>query len=495
MEDHEHTHAVPYAIRKLMDTALGAIDQRELDSAARTCERVAAALPSHPDVRHTLGLIYLEQGRVQLALRHIGRSIELNPRNARAYRSMGDALSRSGQYPLAVRAYERSCILDPDNPDAMLNKGNALHAMNCFDEAGQAYLKILDRMPDHSRALNNLAKLHQDLRDHDRALALYNRCIDRHPEYAEARFNRALLLLSIGAYKQGWKAYEWRFKRAEASRVYPHRLATPRWKGEPFGGRHLLIHCEQGMGDVLQFCRYLPMVKALGGEVTLEVHRPLVRLFHSHSCIDRVIAFDRRRPATIPHDLHVPLMSLPMIFDTSAHTIPSTVPYLHIDGPTSARTTAHIRKDRFNVGLFWSSSDLDPRRNLPIGQCSRWFDNPGIHFVSLQVGEASGQLQAMRNRASSITELGHAFEDFHDTAQALAGLDLVVSVDTAVAHLAGAMGKALWVLLPFSADWRWEAVDGVCPWYPRARLFRQPRHGDWQPVIREVGRGLGRQSG
>jgi tetratricopeptide (TPR) repeat protein len=470
----------------MMKKAEAHITAGQLDTAALIYKQTLSMVPDAPALHHTLGLVYLEQAHTELALFHIGRSIELDPLNSRAYRSMGDAFSASGQHCLSILAYQKACLLNPNNTDALLNLGMVYHELDACDQARLTFLKILEQAPDHMRALNNLGKVYHDMGRLKHSLSCYDRCVNLYPNYAEARFNRAALLLALGEYKLGWQEYEWRFKLSAAGNVYPHQLRTPRWQGEDYHGRRLLVHCEQGMGDVLQFVRYIPLVKKRGGTLIMEAHAQLVPLLKSLPHVDELAIFNPEHSPKTQHDLHIPLLSLPTIFDTSTDTIPSTIPYLHIDSGKAKPWLTHLKKDHVNIGLVWASSDLNPRRNLPIDKCGSWFQHTGLHFIGLQKGAASGQLMALKGKASPSTELGHYLNDFHDTAAVMSHLDLLISVDTAAAHLAGAMGIPLWVLLPFNADWRWSSRSHYSPWYPSARLYRQTRYGDWNNVINKV---------
>lgn len=485
MSEH-HQSVLPPNLLAMLDGAEACIHTGQLQHAASIYEKILSMVPASPDLHHILGLVYLEQARTDPALFHIGRSIELAPHNSRYYRSMGDALCASGQFPLSILAYQKACAIDPDNTDALLNLGAVYHKLDAYDQAKSTFQTILDRAPEHVRALNNLGKILHDMGQLKRALACYDRCITLQSHYAEARFNRAALLLALGDYKRGWQEYEWRFKRSGSGNVYPHRLRTPRWRGDDYEGLRLLVHCEQGMGDALQFMRYLPLAKERGGTLILETHAPLAPLLKALPQVDETVFFDPQRAPDIQHDLHIPLLSLPGLFDTGADTIPCAIPYIRIEPGKAAPWRTYLKKDHVNIGLVWASSDLNPKRNLPIDTCSSWFQHPGLHFIGLQKGAAAGQLMRLKGKASSCVELGRHLRNFHDTAAVMSHLDLMISVDTAAAHLAGAMGVPLWVLLPFNADWRWPALGRTSPWYPSARLFRQTCCGDWKDVIDEV---------
>lgn len=481
------THdALPQA-RELMDAANRHIQAGRTESALPIYEKLVQVLPDHPDLHHTLGLAYLETGHIDLAVTHMGRSVELNPQNDVAYRGLGDALVAADQIPLAIRSYQRSNDLNPGNADALLHLGNLFHELAMYERAEEAFSRILSGSPHHQQGMNNLAKLYHDMGRLEPALDLYDRCLAQNPQYAEAQFNRAALLLAMGDYRRGWEAYEWRFRRANAASAYPHRLSTPRWQGEEFKDRRLLVHCEQGMGDVLQFMRYLPMVKALGGDVTLEAHEPLVPLLERQAGVDAVIPFNPNRPPDLRHDLHVPMLSLPKIFIRRSVDIPAAIPYIRVHQTNVDEWRRHLKPGAVNIGLVWASSAVDPRRNLPIDRCGSWFHHPELHFVSLQKGKAANQIEQLGNAASSAANLDPHLHNFLDTACAMACLDLVISVDTAPLHLAGAMGVPLWVPLPFSADWRWPLDGTSSQWYPQATVFKQKSPGHWDDVIESIG--------
>jgi Flp pilus assembly protein TadD len=476
----------PSPVHVLLEEAKSHIDAGRLDAAVSIYELVAAMLPDNSDVHHTLGLVHLEAGRYDQAVGHIGRCLELTPSNAAAYRSMGDALGASQQFSLALSAYEKACTLDPGNLDALLNLGNLFHGLDLFDRAEATYAKIIARAPEHMQALNNLGKVNHDKGRLQRALVFYDRCLDLYPRHAEAQFNRAALLLAMGDFKRGWESYEWRFRRPGAARVYPHRLTTPRWQGDAYRNRRLLVHCEQGMGDMLQFVRYLPLVMQRGGTLLLEAHEPLVPLFKVQPWVDEVIAFNEKQPTAIPHDLHIPLLSLPRVFQTGTDTIPHAIPYIETNSQSPNHLKQYIKYDRLNIGLIWASSDINPKRNLPLEKCHAWFQNPKLHFISLQKGNAAQQILPMQSHASAISVLGQHLTNFLDTACLMAHLDLIISVDTAPLHLAGGMGRPLWALLPFNADWRWPMGDGLSLWYPQTKIFRQSSPGNWEDVIAAI---------
>ncbi len=460
-----------------------------LDLATQAYEKMLDQKPGDADIHHILGLVHAERTRWHAALQEIQKAIALNPNKAVFFRSLGDVSLALENYAEALNAYARALQLQPDDVDALLNMGNLCHKTGNSKQALQCYTHIIKIHPDYHKALNNIGKVYFDEGDAKSALTYYNMALRQAPNYAEARFNRAVASLLSGDYTQGWPDYEWRHRRSNAHEVYPHKLSSERWQGQKYKGQTLLVHCEQGMGDTLQFARYLPMVKARGGKLFFEVQPDLLPLFKNLAHIDGMLQFNARRAPDIAHHYHIPLLSLPLIFNTNLSTIPAEVPYLHADSPKIAYWR-HIMKNagrNLKVGIVWASSALDPKRNCPLEACAPWFHIPGVQFYSIQKGPAARELHSRFGRLP-ITDLGDRLDDFDDTAGVIANLDVIVSVDTAVAHLAGAMGKPLLVMLPFVADWRWLTGCSESPWYPTARLIRQQSRADWNSVVNEVGR-------
>jgi tetratricopeptide (TPR) repeat protein len=474
---------------KLAAQAKSHIDSGRLEDAAGIYRSILSINPTDADTHHVLGLVYAELLQWTQAREAIETAIRCNPERALFKRSLGDVCRSGGDGEAALAAYNQALQLSPDDAETLLNLGNLLNENGDLKKAMAIYERILVAHPGDPQALNNIGKTYFDQADIDSAIKYYNESIQRDPEYAEARFNRAVALLLKGELAKGWLDYEWRFKRQNAQKVYPHALQGRRWNGSPFGGECLLVHCEQGLGDVLHFCRYLPMVKALGGTVIFEAHRPLMPLLQTMSAIDEVIPFNSSSPPAIRYDLHIPLLSLPLLMKTTLAKVPAKIPYLHADPQRAAAWRGRLPEGGLRVGLVWSGSATDPQRACRLKDWQAWWGDERIRFFSLQKGPATDQAEAL-TASQPMVQLGAELTNFSETAAAIAHLDLVISVDTAVAHLAGAMGKPVWVLLPLVPDWRWLLNRGDSPWYPTARLFRQTRRNDWSQVIDEVGAAL-----
>jgi len=421
------------------------------------------------------------------ALADYDRAAALRPDAAPIHSNRGNALREVGRAQEALIAFDRAIALKPDYAEAHSNRGNAQLELNRLTEALADYERALALKPNFADALVNRGNALHHLGREREAIASFDRAIEISPQLAEAHWNKALTCLAFGDFAIGLQEYEWRWKRD--SELKPRDFVQPQWQGDDLHGRTILLHAEQGFGDTIQFIRYLPMVVAKGGKVVLEIPddlRPLI------GRSEGVVAIARRGEALPPFDVHCPLMSLPLAFGTTLTTIPAPIPYLSAPAERIERWRARVAGMKTpRIGLVWSGKPThknDHNRSIPLAQLAPLLAQPGISFVSLQKEYRDADLAGLAKMP--LLRLDHALADFADTAGAIAALDLVIAVDTAVAHLAGAMGKPLWLLLPAIGDWRWlmERVDS--PWYPSARLFRQPQIGDWQSAIAEVSREL-----
>jgi tetratricopeptide (TPR) repeat protein len=325
----------------------------------------------------------------------------------------------------------------------------------------------------------------QEEGEFDRAIEYFDRAIQIRPDYGEARFNRAAIELLKGNFETGWRDYEGRSHQAIWRRNHSCPETMPRWDGASFSGKRLCVHSEQGLGDTLQFVRYLPLVKALGGTVILETSEPLLELLKPSAWVDEFVVQGTGKSKDADHDMCVPLLSLPGIFNTRLDTIPASVPYLNADAVKVNYWKKKLTTVDFKVGLVWAGNPThkkDRSRSIGLEGFRALTNIAGVRVYGLQKGDAALQAQKMAD-TMEIRNFGDELNDFSDTAALIENLDLVVSVDTAVAHLAGAMGKATWVLLPFVPDWRWMLERDDSPWYPGLRLFRQPEKGNWEAVL------------
>jgi hypothetical protein len=396
--------------------------------------------------------------------------------------NLGEMYRRVGRYDEAVVAGERALALDPANPLVLNNLGVARYDRGQYDKAIECYRRAIALAPASPEAHNNLGNAVLAQGDATAALAFYRHAVALNPDYVEAHNNLAMTLLLTGDFESGWRELEWRHRRA--GRPQPP-ISQPQWRGEDFAGRTLLVQGEEGHGDAIHFLRYLPAVVARGGKVVLSVHRPLVRLARDLVTNVEVLALEAQPPR---FDLHCSLMSLPLVFGTTLASVPAEVPYLSVAAEVAERWQRRLAGgSTLNVGLVWSGSvkyGLNRHRAMAADRLAPLLDIEGVRWFSLQVGEPKVELSGLPH--GKITDLSGELEDFTETAGALLALDLVISTDTAVPHLAGALARPAWVMLAFVPDWRWLLDRDTSPWYPTMRLFRQSRSGGWGRVVERV---------
>ena len=425
----------------------------------------SAALAEDPDSLFNLANLLAGRGRHTEAERFYLRALRRRPDFGKVYNNLGNTLRATGRLQEAIACFQHAIRTLPDSIGPLNNLGNALRAAGCFTEAEAAYRRALTLHPDSADTWCNLGNVQRDRRRHAEALACYGRALDLNPGFAEVHFNRAWVHLLQGRFDSGWPEYEYRLQRPAWKTGCAGRVNLPSWDGMPFKGRSLLVYDEQGLGDAIQFARYIPRLKALGGSVILEARRCLLPLFASLKGVDRLVARKSLyRPAT-EADAYVPLLSLPRLFQTRIDSIPWDGPYLHAEPMAKHRWRQRFGMDEYRIGIAWSGSKVEPLRACPPMLFEALARRPG---VALYVLQKESRFTDPGLNLSAAAHLGPKFADFGETAAALAHLDLVISVDTVVAHLAGAMGKPVWVLLPFTADWRWlDWTDRTLPGTPR----------------------------
>lgn len=464
--------------------------QREDHQRAVTLIRKAITIRGREPAFHsTHGTVLLALGRTEAAAESFRCALEIDPEHVDALNNLGNVLMRRGEAAAAEGCYRRALAARPGNALACNNLGSALRAQGRLDEAAAAYRSALEARPRYSSALSNLGRVLHEKGRYDDALECYDRAVAVDPEFAEARANRATLLLQLGHFAEGWEDYEWRWRTAGFTT--PRRdFDRPAWDGSELGGRTILLHAEQGLGSAIQFVRYAALVAARGGRVVLECARPLARLFSALQALpDPAVAHLVIKGEPLPaFDVHAPLMSLPRLLGTRLETIPATIPYLFAEDALAAKAQDRLAPySGTKIGLAWAGNPHhhnDRNRSMPAAALAPLLALEGVMAFSLQVGDAAADLATLP--AGSMIDLAPDLREFADTAAIIAQLDLVISVDTAVAHLAGALGRPVWMLVPYVSEWRWLTEREDTPWYPTMRLFRQQAPGDWDEVVRRV---------
>jgi tetratricopeptide (TPR) repeat protein len=460
---------------------------------AEALDAYGRAIRAKPDFAAALvnrGNLLTQLGRGADGLADLDRVIALDPRHAEAHNNRGLALAELDRRADALASYDRALALRPDYAEAHNNRGLVLQSLNRQEEALAAYDRAQALRRDYADAANNRGLALHELHRYAEALASYRQALALRPDFAEAHFNQSLTQLAVGDLGPGWVNYEWRWKTRKSTAPW-RDFPQPIWLGNaPLAGRTILLHAEQGFGDTIHFARYVPRVAALGANVIVETQPALRGLMARLDGVSAVIEQGSELPA---FDCHCPLGSLPLAFATELATIPAEVPYLAADPERVARWRERLApRARPHVGIVWCGNPTfrgDRNRSMAFSGFAPIVAAAAATFVTLNPGRTAADAIGLAAQAAAV-DLAPEFRDFDDTAAMICSLDLVVTTDTAVAHLAGALGKRLWLLLSASPDWRWLIAREDCPWYPSARLFRQPTLGDWQPVIARVQREL-----
>jgi len=460
---------------------------RLADAAGHLAEAVRLK-PHVADGYFNLGNVLRDQGRHDLAVTSYMQAVRLDPKAPAPLTNLGDLYKRMGRSADALTTLEQAVAVDPRSPEALICLGTLYHEMDRNEDAIRCYDMAQSVAPDMVEPWSNIGVSLQSEGRFDEALAAYDRAIAIKPKLAEPHMHRGMALLTAGNYAEGWRAYEWRW-RSTAFDAQRRNFWQPRWTGQPIEGRTVLIYGEQGFGDMIQFVRYGRELQRLGARVVVETEPELVRLFAGADWAAQVLAKGTMLP---PFDFHIPLLSLPHAFDTVVATVPAEVPYLVPPAALREKWVARFADvTGLKIGLVWAGRPehrRDHERSLSLDLLAPLGRVPGVRFFSLQVGSRADDI--LSPRADFQVESLGGFEDFADTAAAITALDLVISVDTSVSHLTGALGRPNWVLLPAVPDWRWLLEREDCPWYPLTRLFRQPVPGDWRAVLADLAREL-----
>ena len=504
--------------------ALAALGQRQQ---AMRCLREAVDLkPDYAEAFYNLGNLQKQTGQFSQARLSYEQAIRYRPRLLAAHYNLANLLRDQEEYGLAVGQYRCALDIDPRHVNAWIQLGKTLRKQGRVDQALQCYEEALLANPHCPELHSQLGMAQADRGDYDAAHAslrqalrrttrpagvhcnlgaLYNlegryaEAVDQYERallvdrnHAMARWNRALLLLQRGEFREGWQQYQWRHNTSLMGMAYASRHDAPTWIGLPYRGQRLLVHYEQGYGDLFQFARYLPWAKTLGGSLLFEAPASALGLFETWSCIDTLIAASPKLRVAPSFDIQCSLLDLPHLARTTLDTIPGRTPYLHASPERVRQWSCRFTEPGFRVGVVWGGSPIGANRlsTLKLNACrladlGELTKVPSIRLYGLQKGPAAEQVNE-HPHPILLRNLGPEFHTYMDTAAAIAHLDLVLSVDTSVAHLAAAMGKPTWLLLRHESEWRWLLDRADSPWYPTMRLFRQTKNEGWAPVIRRV---------
>jgi tetratricopeptide (TPR) repeat protein len=517
------------AAKKALSEALAHLDGGRHDVAEALCLEILEQYPRDVPALHCLGLALLPSGRPEQAVATLRRAAKRAPRDLLLLTNLGVALKAAGRLEEAVIIYQAALRIAPQAGETLFNLGNALLALgrrdesesayrraiaagNCraagagvycnlgrlleergaLDEAVAAYRNAILGLPDLPENHYNLGNALRARLALDEAVRAYDRALELRPFYPNARLNQSLVFLLRGDFGRGWEGFEWRLQTDEVERRH---LSAPFWRGEALAGRCLLLHAEQGLGDTIQCLRYLPTLAARGGRVILEVQPSLRRLVDDMIDRGRLPSIEvRSRGEELPaFDCHLPLMSLHRLFHAGGPAVPDNAPYIRPDPEMVARWQDRLGGNgEIRIGLVWAGNPQhrnDRNRSIPPAALLPILTAPpsaerSRRFFSLQVGPAASGLSAFPDKL--VTDLGPFLHDFADTAAAIAGLDLIICVDTSVAHLAGAIGRPVRLLLPHAPDWRWLLDRSDSIWYPGMRLYRQSSPGDWTAPVANV---------
>jgi tetratricopeptide (TPR) repeat protein len=484
------------ATQLLQGHALSRLGRNE--SALASYDRAIALLPGLADAHLHRADVLCQLGRHREALSSYDEALRLKPGSPEIYNNRGNVLKDLERLDEALASYDRAIALNSDDAQARCNRGNLLSEMGRLEEALASYDSAIALDPAHADAHCNRGNLLADLGRYGQALESLDRAVAIDPQRAHAHFSRSLVHLVLGNLPSGWRDFEWRWKNEYCITSREMRqFSQPLWRGEAsLEGKTLLLHCEQGLGDTIQFCRYATLAAERGARVVFEVPRSLHGLLASLAGVAQWVVQGEPLP---PFDCYCPLLSMPLAFNTTLETIPAKTPYLRAGNERLEHWRHKLgERTRPRVGLVWSGGfrpnqpelrSVNERRNIPLRSLAA-LRHCDIEFYSLQKGQpAQGELAALLQEGwdgPSLNDHTHELRDFEDTAALIEQLDLVISVDTSSAHLAGALGKPVWILNRFDTCWRWLTDRTDSPWYPTLRLYRQERRGDWDGVVQKM---------
>ncbi len=462
------------------------------DNVSEAIEHYQKAISLNPGIAEThynLGSSFYRLGNFDKSIQQYMKAISIKPSFAEAYSDLGNSLKMLGKFKEAVEKYQEAISIKPDLAVAYNNLGDAYKELGLYEKAVEQCQKAVELMPDSGEVHVNLGNVLLKQGEIQDSILHYQKAIDMAPDYADAHYNKSLALLLTGNFDEGWKEYEWRFRSGEIALDIGFKdSGLPVWDGSCLEDKTIIIQSEQGAGDSVQFARYIPIVRSRCKKVIFECDKSLLRLFKGCDGVDTIVEKPFAQDDNEVPDVSVPLMSLPGMFKTNISTISSDVPYIKVAPEIITKWKSIISSELFKVGIVWAGSPdhkNDRNRSCSLTDFAPLLNVPGVDYYSLQKGNGSEHLSDP-SIGINIMDLGNKLDDYYDTAAAIMNLDLVISVDTSAVHLAGALGKSVWTLLPYSPDWRWMLDRHDSPWYPTMRLFRQTGSGDWQGVFELV---------
>jgi tetratricopeptide (TPR) repeat protein len=457
-----------------------------LDQAERCYEAILTQRPGHAEAQHLLGVLRTQQGRYDEAAALIGAALAAHPASVPALTNMGNVLGQLGRRDEAQACFSKALGIKPDHVKALVGRGNLLRELERPEAAVASYEKALAIQPDHADAACNLGRAFQDLNRLEEALASYDRALAIRPDHAEAAFSKSLCLLLSGRFDEGWLLYESRKQLPEYAPHFALRSFQQRiWTGETsLSGKTVFIYWEQGLGDTIQFCRFAKMLEQRGAKVIFSAQDRLRRLLQTLSPTITVIG---EQQIPVDCDYHSPLLSLPLALKMKLDGIPCDAPYMRAEPERILKWRDRLGGGDFKIGVAWqgAKNKAQPGRSFALPELRGVSQIPGVRLISLQKSEPARDLPP----GMHVESLGEDFDAdgaFLDTAAVMETVDLVISCDTSTAHVAGALGRPVWVALKHAPDWRWRLHRDDSPWYPAMRLFRQPAGGDWKGVFLEI---------
>ena len=476
------TEPIPMETQEtILQQAFAAYNAGRHADAEALCRSLLTGSPADAQLCFLLGMILHRNGREAEAADWLRRAAKLQPDSGRIFSGLGCALRGLGDWAGAQTSFARAAELEPSHADHHYHLGIAWHELQALEPAAAAFQKAVALNPRDFTSWNNLGKIYKQFNRLEDSLAAYNRALEIFPDFELARHGRAISLLTAGRLAEGFREYESRW-----SKIMPREYAQPRWRGEPVTGRTVFIHAEQGFGDAIHFVRFVALVRERAARVILECRPELKTLLIFSKCADEVIAFGEPVP---PFDVFTSIISLPGLLGITQDNLPNRVPYLKAP---PAEGLSPDKPGRLKIGLVWAGSPLhtdDAARSVTLERLAPILAVPGVSFFSLQLPVPERDRANLQARPE-IVDLSPRLTDFLATAGCVAQLDLVIAVDTSVAHLAGALARPVWTLTQFDADWRWFLDRPDTAWYPTMRLFRQDQRGDWPPVIARVAEAL-----